>query len=758
MQRLVTPTAPTQNFSRRGAPTWLALIAMLSAAFAATPPSLVNYQGVLRDASDKPLNGNYDMLFKFFDAATAGTEIMIDQHAAVTSNGITVSGGLFNTQLGSGTISDGSGAGTYTSLDAVFRDYATVYLEVKVGAEVLTPRTRVFAAAYALNTTNATNASNATNLGNQPGSYYLNTSATTQTKSSALTVDATAQAGSIALTGLGTTGGYFSSSNGNKAWVGDSGFGVRALGPSVGGKFENSQVDGGVAFLASGGSGIEARATAAYASPGVFLHFDGSYANVGGGSADAGIEAAGVMNGGSFRNITSNSTYVQLATQSGYGVWTQGADSGGRFISADDSTLALLSYNSTAVAAYTYGAGENPGWFQDFATGTSVSVGKEGYKVRGTGAVSFEQNDPDDPSRVIVYAAPEGDEVAVYTRGSARLVNGVAHVALGPTFRKVTNPDLGLTAHLTPRSEVAFLYATEVTPTELVVRGPAGSEATFDYMVWGLRIGFEDKAIVQPKKHEAMIPSRASDGLIYSAAPDLEQFAARQRYVAERHALQPASRAVDTARSLALEQAIGVYNKERDMARVASPELLADMSRRDKERQAGPAAGAALPASSESDFDRSKLQRTQAPAVGPVGSDPVERRASASLATGEVVAAAFEAIDEPLEAGDLVSISVSGRLVKSATASDPLVYGIVAGSAGQRFATQAPIKLAGASTVCRVDASSAPIAAGDLLVASALPGHAMKAPLEARGGTVVGKALESLSAGTGLIRALVVSR
>lgn len=36
--------------------------------------------------------------------------------------------------------------------------------------------------------------------------------------------------------------------------------------------------------------------------------------------------------------------------------------------------------------------------------------------------------------KVIVYAAPEGDEVATHTRGTARLANGEARVSLGETF------------------------------------------------------------------------------------------------------------------------------------------------------------------------------------------------------------------------------------------------------------------------------------------------------------------------------------
>src|SRR5262245_39250637 len=104
------------------------------------PPDNVNYQGVLRDQNDMPLTGTYDMLFRFMDAATGGNEILVDQHAAATSNAVTVSNGLFNVALGSGTVSDGSGPGTYTILRTVFRDYTDVWLEIQVGHETLGPR------------------------------------------------------------------------------------------------------------------------------------------------------------------------------------------------------------------------------------------------------------------------------------------------------------------------------------------------------------------------------------------------------------------------------------------------------------------------------------------------------------------------------------------------------------------------------------------------------------------------------------------
>src|SRR4026209_2115016 len=146
---------------------------------AAAPPTLVNYQGVLRSSADAPLTGTYDMAFRFFDAASGGVEIMVDQHTAAGANAAAGRGGLFDVPLGSGTVSDGSGPGTYTSLDGVFRDHSGVWLEISVGSETLTPRTRIHSAPYSLN---ATNAADAALLGGLPAASFLTTSATAQTK------------------------------------------------------------------------------------------------------------------------------------------------------------------------------------------------------------------------------------------------------------------------------------------------------------------------------------------------------------------------------------------------------------------------------------------------------------------------------------------------------------------------------------------------------------------------------------------------
>ena len=70
----------------------------------------------------------------------------------------------------------------------------------------------------------------------------------------------------------------------------------------------------------------------------------------------------------------------------------------------------------------------------------------------------------------------------------------------------------------------------------------------------------------------------------------------------------------------------------------------------------------------------------------------------------------------------------------------------------------APLALVG-RVPCKVDATERPIKPGDLLVSSSTPGHAMKCTSKRpAAGTVIGKALEGLEKGTGVIQVLVTLR
>ncbi len=183
-----TPTLRPAGPMRKLIVAALVLTLSLTAAPAATPPDLLNYEGVLRDASGAPEDGSFDMIFRFFSVASAGSEILVDQHLDAGTGAVTVSGGLFGVALGSGDVIDGSGAGLYTSLAEVFSDFSEVWLEIdlrQVGAgsfETLSPRVRVQSSAYAFN---------ATRLEGRQDDEFIDTSSLPQTKIGPLEVDST---------------------------------------------------------------------------------------------------------------------------------------------------------------------------------------------------------------------------------------------------------------------------------------------------------------------------------------------------------------------------------------------------------------------------------------------------------------------------------------------------------------------------------------------------------------------------------------
>ena len=80
------------------------------------------------------------------------------------------------------------------------------------------------------------------------------------------------------------------------------------------------------------------------------------------------------------------------------------------------------------------------GYFEDPFSGAYAFVGRDTWKIQGTGAVSFVQNHPDDASKVIVYTAPESSDVATFTRGSAQLDGGRGARRARPDLRLGDQP------------------------------------------------------------------------------------------------------------------------------------------------------------------------------------------------------------------------------------------------------------------------------------------------------------------------------
>jgi len=118
------------------------------------------------------------------------------------------------------------------------------------------------------------------------------------------------------------------------------------------------------------------------------------------------------------------------------------------------------------------------------------------------------------------------------------------------------------------------------------------------------------------------------------------------------------------------------------------------------------------------------------------------------------------------EPGDLLMVdSTAKRQLKLATEPySTLVAGIYSTKPGvlatthsgdQIAANEVPLAIVGI-VPCKVSAENGAVAPGDLLVSSSTPGHAMKGTDRSRMlGAVVGKALEPLSEGKGVIQVLV---
>jgi len=138
--------------------------------------------------------------------------------------------------------------------------------------------------------------------------------------------------------------------------------------------------------------------------------------------------------------------------------------------------------------------------------------------------------------------------------------------------------------------------------------------------------------------------------------------------------------------------------------------------------------------------------------------------------TGADVAERIDA-SEALEPGNVVEIDPDNpnhfRLAH--TPYSTLVAGVISSQPGvtlgndfdpndpdEKWEDDRPLLALVGRVPVKASAENGPIIPGDLLVASSTPGHAMKAGPNPPVGTVIGKALEGLDEGTGVIQVLVM--
>ncbi|MFH1253367.1 MAG: hypothetical protein V1664_03495, partial [Candidatus Uhrbacteria bacterium] len=118
---------------------------------AVDPENVFTYQGRLLNANGVPVaDTSLNVEFRFYDSLAGSTCLWSNSSTACATSvarTISLTDGLFTENLGDTTL------GTpYAAInDSVFADNASVYLEVEIQGETLSPRKRITAAAYAVN-------------------------------------------------------------------------------------------------------------------------------------------------------------------------------------------------------------------------------------------------------------------------------------------------------------------------------------------------------------------------------------------------------------------------------------------------------------------------------------------------------------------------------------------------------------------------------------------------------------------------------
>jgi hypothetical protein len=113
-------------------------------------PKLINYQGYLTDTNGVPVNNpSVSVDFAIYDAASSGNQLWSEAQSSVM-----VSKGIFNVLLGSIT----------PIPDTVFTKAESRWLQLAVAGQIMNPRTRIVATAYAYTATYADTALYARNM------------------------------------------------------------------------------------------------------------------------------------------------------------------------------------------------------------------------------------------------------------------------------------------------------------------------------------------------------------------------------------------------------------------------------------------------------------------------------------------------------------------------------------------------------------------------------------------------------------------
>ena len=218
---------------------------------------------------------------------------------------------------------------------------------------------------------------------------------------------------------------------------------------------------------------------------------------VGFSTSGAGVDATSLQSSAVVGHTESSDVFAAGL----YGYANQATANGGVFRNFGSGAGATV-FLATGIAPEDDWALDTGGYLRAF--GAQIADIVSSYRYVGQnlsiccGTKNFVSPHPEDPEFEIAYASVEAPTVDVYFRGTARLVDGSARIAIPDHFRFTARDETYMTT-LTAVGPPVALGVVEEGPEGIVVRGEG--EGKFHYVVYAERAEIEGALPVRPNVH-----------------------------------------------------------------------------------------------------------------------------------------------------------------------------------------------------------------------------------------------------------------
>ena len=268
--------------------------------------------------------------------------------------------------------------------------------------------------------------------------------------------------------------------------------GVQGFSVSGQGVQGNSTSGNGVHGVSASTSGIFGETSSIYGADAALFGYSHNVATgVYGFSSKIGIHGVSLGNSGT-------GTYTSVFINGPPAIWGDTAGNGYAVVGTTDSGTAgeFINDSPSQEAMYVGNFYNGNSTVAEFAGEKGACTFFGNGDVLCTGTVSSAVK-VDDGNRAVTSYAVQSAESWSEDAGSAKLVNGVAHVVLDPTFAQTVNTSVEYHVFLTPGGDSDGLYVTNKTAQgfEVHEHGSGHSTISFDYRIMAKRAGHENERL-----------------------------------------------------------------------------------------------------------------------------------------------------------------------------------------------------------------------------------------------------------------------